>query len=512
VSGDLVLGVDCSTTACKAIVWDAEGRARAEGRSPIALLNPGPDAYEQDAEHWWVACGEAIGRAATALSDAERKCIRALCITHQRETFVVTDEASKPLHRALVWMDARCREAVKRAVARVGAERLHAISGKPACTTPSLYKLLFLLEEAAKTLPKQRLRVLDVHAFLAWRLTGRCATSLASADPLGLVDMQARSWSDELLALAGLDRSNVPELLEPGAAIGVVTESAARHCGIAPGLPVVAGAGDGQAAGLGAGIVGPGRAYLNLGTAIVSGVLAGNYAVDPAFRTLYAATPGSYFLETDLKGGTFTLSWLAEKWLRASDVDRALAELEARAETLPAGSDGLMLVPYWNAVMNPYWDDDATGIAIGWHGAHEPAHLYRAILEGIAFEQRLHSSGVEKASGQAIREFVVMGGGSKSALWCRILADTLGKRMVRAATPEATALGAGILAAVAAGVHPDLGSAISAMTSTGETVDPGPSQATYERLYSDVYVSLYPALQKPLARLAALRRSSSLDP
>ena len=306
----------------------------------------------------------------------------------------------------------------------------------------------------AAELSKRRLRVLDVHGFLAWRLTGRFATSLASADPLGLVDMQARSWSDELLALAGLDRSSVPELLEPGAVIGVVSDAAARHCGITPGLPVVAGAGDGQAAGLGAGIVGPERAYLNLGTAIVSGVLTAKYDVDAAFRTLYAATPGSYFLETDLKGGTFTLNWLAEKWLRAGDVDKALAELESRAASLPPGADGLMLVPYWNAVMNPYWDDDATGIVVGWHGAHEPAHLYRAILEGIAFEQRLHTSGVEQASGQTIREFVVMGGGSKSALWRRILADTLGKRIVSAANPEATALGAGIWRRSAPGYTP----------------------------------------------------------
>ena len=509
MSGELVLGVDSSTTACKAIVWDANGSARAEGRAPIALENPGPDAYEQDAEQWWSACGEAIGRAMSALSDADRKHVRALCVTHQRETFVVTDEDGKPLHPALVWMDARCRDAVKRAVTRKGSESLHSISGKPACTTPSLYKLLFLLEEAAAELSKRRLRVLDVHAFLVWRLTGRCRTSLASADPLGLVDMQARAWSSDLLALAGLDSSSVPELVEPGSVIGSVTEAAARHCGLASGLPVIAGAGDGQAAGLGAGIVGPGRAYLNLGTAIVSGVLTEDYAIDPAFRTLYAATPGSYFLETDLKGGTFTLSWLAEKWLRANDIDRALAELESRAAALPPGSDGLMLVPYWNAVMNPYWDDDATGIAVGWHGAHEPAHLYRAILEGIAFEQRLHSSGVEKASCQTIREFVVMGGGSKSALWRQIIADTLGKPIVRAASPEATSLGAGILAAVAAGLHPDLKSAIAVMTRTGDVVEPGPSQALYERLYSDVYLSLYPALQKSLARLAALRRDGS---
>ena len=498
-----MLGVDCSTTACKAIAWDGRGRAHAEGRAAIALANPGPDAYEQDAEQWWSACGEAIRSAVSALGEPRR--VGALCITHQRETFVVTDEASRPLYPALVWMDARCRDAVKRAVARAGADRLHAISGKPPCTTPSLYKLLFLLEEVLPEAARRGLRLLDVHGFLVWRATGCFATSLASADPLGLVDMRARAWSAELLALAGLDTSAVPELCEPGAVIGGLTEDAARHCGLPSGLPVVAGAGDGQAAGLGAGIVGPGRAYLNLGTAIVSGVLSNEYAIDRAFRTLYAATPGSFFLETDLKGGTFTLSWLAEKWLHAGDVDAALGELESRARSLPPGSDGLVLVPYFNAVMNPYWDDDATGIVVGWHGAHEPVHLYRAILEGIAFEQRLHSSGVERASGQTIEEFVVMGGGSKSALWRQILADTLGKPIVRAANPEATALGAGMLAAAATGLHPDLASAVAAMTATGEVTEPGPLRDAYERLYSEVYVGLYPALESALSRLTALR-------
>jgi xylulokinase len=132
--------------------------------------------------------------------------------------------------------------------------------------------------------------------------------------------------------------------------------------------------------------------------------------------------------------------------------------------------------------------------------------LYRAILEGIAFEQRLHTSGVERASAQTVREFVVMGGGSKSALWRRILADTLGKPIVCAANPEATALGAGILAASAAGLHANVESAIAKMTATGEVIEPGPARASYERLYSEVYSELYPALRRPLARLSALRR------
>src|SRR5688572_525815 len=139
----LVLGVDASTTACKAIVWDAQGRAVSEGRRAIALENPAPDAYEQDAETWWTATTGAVRDAVTRLGEGRIKDIAALCIANQRETCVVTDERGVPLHRALVWMDSRCRQEVGTAAAVLGADRIHHISGKPACTTPSFYKLLF---------------------------------------------------------------------------------------------------------------------------------------------------------------------------------------------------------------------------------------------------------------------------------------------------------------------------------------------------------------------------------
>jgi xylulokinase len=499
----VVIGVDCSTTACKAIAWDARGAARSEGRSGIDLSNPEPDAWEQDANAWWHAtvssvldCVEGLG------ADAE---VRALCVTHQRETFVLTDARGEPLHPALVWMDARCRAQVRAALARRSFEEIHDISGKPPCITPSLYKLLYLLERVAG-LRAQRPRLLDVHGFVIGKLTGRFATSLASADPLGLVDMRGRCWSPELLALAELDPSALPELVEPGAEIGRVGAEAARACGLPAGLPVIAGAGDGQASGLGAGIVAPGRAYLNLGTAVVSGVLSHEYRVDRAFRTLYAAQPGSYLLETDLKGGTFILTWLAKHWLggETRSVSAALAELEAEARKLPAGADGLLLVPYWNGVMNPYWDDDASGITVGWHGGHRPAHLYRATIEGIALEQRLHTSGVEQVAGP-ISELVVMGGGSESDLFCQLLADVLAKPIVRARSAEATSLGAGVLAAVGAGLHPDLPSAVAAMTGTGARFTPGENSGFYDRLYREAYAPLYPALRPALEALSRLR-------
>ncbi|HLV20787.1 MAG TPA: FGGY family carbohydrate kinase [Polyangiaceae bacterium] len=501
-AGDLVLSVDCSTTACKAIVWDAAGGEVASGRQGFPLLNPVPDGYEQDAGDWSSALFAAIGEAVRQLTPERRRAIRALGLTHQRETFVLTDRGGQPLLPAVVWMDSRCRRHVELAQARLDPDEIHRISGKPVCTTPSLYKLMFLLAEHPEV-ARQAPMVLDVHGYLAFALTGRFATSLASADPTGLIDMQARDWSPELLELAGIGRAQLAELFAPGAVFGVLQPDAATRCDLPPGLPVVAGAGDGQAAGLGAGISGPGRAYLNLGTAIVSGVLSRTYTTDRAFRTMYGALPDSYFLETDLKGGTFTLGWLVETLLERDGSE--LARLEQQARALPPGAGGLLLLPYFNAVMNPYWDDDASGAILGLDGSHGPAHLLRAALEGIALEQRLHSRAVEAASGVPIDELVVMGGGSESDLFCQIVADVLDRRIVRARSAQATSLGAAILAASAAGLHPDIAAATRAMTADGDAFEPGPHREIYDRLFNEAYVGLYPALKNTMHALKRLR-------
>lgn len=496
---DLVLGIDASTTACKAIAFDGRGHVVAEGRAPIALMHPTPDAWEQDAESWWSALAEASRELLTKV-DASR--IVGLSIAQQRETFVVTNDRGEPLAPGIVWMDHRCKSEVRRAVAAIGEERLHGVSGKPPCTTPSLYKMMGLFAREPTLLGRTG-KVLDVHAFLAWRLTDRCATSLASADPTGMIDMTTCEWSAELLALAGLDRRHVPELVLPGAVLGRVTREASAATGLPEGIAVIAGAGDGQAAGLGAGLVDGTTAYLNLGTAVVSGVLSPRYRHANAFRTLFAAQPGSYFFETDLQGGTFTVTWLVEKLL-GRRMPEALAELEAQASRVAPGSHGLLVVPYWNGVMNPYWDDFASGLVVGLRAHHGPGELLRALYEGLAFEQRLHTMGVEEALGSRVEELVVVGGGSKSALFCQIVADVLARPIARASTPEATALGAAMLAAVALGMHPTLEAAAKAMTARGERFLPGEASRDYDALF-DVYRTIYPALRAPLAELERCR-------
>ncbi len=266
------------------------------------------------------------------------------------------------------------------------------------------------------------------------------------------------------------------ELVEPGSVIGLVTPEAAQATGLPSGLPVVAGAGDGQCAGLGANATGDGRAYLNLGTAVVSGAMSKEYLTDRAFRTLYAPIAGSFFVEHVLRGGVFTIGWFVDKFaadLRNSWLPLSPEELlEAAAAKVPPGAAGLMLVPYWNNVMNPYWDPSASGIMIGWTGVHGREHFYRAILEGIAYEQRLVGDAMMAATGQRFTAYVTMGGGSRSTLWCQIVADVTGVPVLRSTSTEATCLGAGILAAAAMGWYGDVKQAADAMTGTAERFDP----------------------------------------
>lgn len=504
---DLLVGVDASTTAVKAIVFDRDGAIVSEGRHPIGLANPESDGWEQDAEEWWSAFERAVARAISSLTPEQVGAVRAIAVANQRETFVLVDAAGKPLHPALVWMDARCRPEVTAATRALGAERLHELTGKPACVTPSFYKAAYLLTRKAPELRAAAPRLLDVHAFLALRMTGELVTSIAAADPLGLSSITTLDWAEPLLAYLGLTRESVPRLVAPGAVMGTLTPEAARRLKLPAGLPVVAGAGDGQAAGLGAGITTGDRAYMNLGTAIVSGVLSHAPRLDRAFRTLAGAVPGTFFLETDLKGGLFTVGWLIDKWLgrgrRTSD-EEIIRELDREARALRPGSGGLVVVPYWNGVMNPYWDDDATGIVMGFRGDHGPAHMYRAILEGIAFEERLHSRAVETATGTPLRELVVMGGAAQSDLFCQILADVLERPIVRAGTHEATALGAAMLAAIGTAVHASADDAARVMTRVGATFTPGPASPAYARLFDEVYAGLFPEVRARMARLREL--------
>jgi xylulokinase len=462
-----VIGIDCSTTATKAVVWDEMGNSVAEGRAAFPLESPRSGWYEQDAEKWWrsimTALKEAAARVDTGL-------IRAIGITHQRESFVCTDDEGRPLRQAILWLDARSY----REVDRYGSDRFHEITGKPPSMTPALYKLFWLRTNEPELLDRTS-RVLDVHAFLVRRLTGEWRTSWACADPLGLLDMQSFDWSDEILGEIGLERGQMVELSPPGSIVGELDEDVANETGLPPGLPVVGGAGDGQAAGLGANVTEAGKAYLNLGTALVSGTYSDDYSWGREFRT-----PADLGLD-----------------LSAEQV------LETAAGQVPPGAEGLLLLPYLNAASTPYWDSQARGVLFGLRGTHNKAHVYRAVLEGLAFEQRVETEAMERALGQPVERFFAMGGGSRSPLFCQMIADITGRPVTACQEVETTCLGAAMMAAATMDDTDDLREVAAKMSGEGASYEPDEKRsALYDRIYNDVFKELYPRLADLFPALA----------
>jgi xylulokinase len=496
MTADLVIGIDCSTTAAKAVVWDATGRAVAVGRRGYGLTHVRSGWVEQHAPDWWTATSEALAEAVAKVGATR---IAGIAITHQRETFVCLDQAGEPIRPAITWMDVRATAEV----AAFGTAEVHRITGKPPNPTPAWYKLLWLKAHEPETIARTA-HVVDVAGYLVQKLTGEWATSWACADPLGLVDLERFDYDDGLLGMAGLSRQQVSRLLPPGAIAGGLLASVAAQLGLPAGLPIVIGAGDGQSAGLGCNVTRPGRAYLNLGTGTVSGVHADRYSHATAYRTMGGPVPGSYILETFIGGGTQNVVWFVEQMGVTKDAPGKSPEqiMEEAASAVPPGAGGLLCLPYWTGAMTPYWDGHARGAFVGVSGLHGKAHMYRALLEGIALEQRLLTTGVEQATGQKIEEILMLGGGSRSPLWCQIIADVLGRSVKLVREQESTALGAGIHAAAALGLHSSLHAAADAMTGIDRSFEP--DLALHER-YSgifDAYRSIYPGLKSTFQLIA----------
>lgn len=493
-SGDLVVGLDCSTTSTKAIAFDRNGTMVAYANEAIPLFSPQPNYYEQDAEDWWRSARTALKKITNEI-DPDR--IAALAVSNQRETFVALDRDGKFLRPAIVWLDERCKDEVEPFAKKIGKNRIHQITGKPADYAPVVYSLAWMKKNEPDVFKKIGM-LCDVHTYIVWKLTSSFKTSWASADPLGLFDLKNKKWSPVILKALELRENHLPETFCPGTILGRISELASKTTGLSANTIIVAGGGDGQAAGLGSNVLTPHRAYLNLGTAVVAGIYGNQYKTDKAFRTMSSCSDSGYYYECSLRAGTFAIDWLIRKVLNIDPVREPdiYKELESDAEKIPIGSDGLLHLPYLCGVMNPYWDINARGAFIGLSSSHTRGHIYRSILEGIAFEQLLAVSSVENAIGTRLNEFVTIGGGAANRLWCSILANVTGKNICVPETTEASGLGAAIAAAVGAGWYKSFKKAARRMTGTRKEIKPdGQNRKTYSRLFA-YYKRIYPVLRR----------------
>ena len=492
----LVLGLDVSTTATKAILVDGTGAVSGIGTAEYGYETPRPLWSQQDPELWWTATGAAVRQALVA-AGAGGDDVRAIGLTGQMHGAVLLDAADRPLRPAILWNDQRTGAECDAIRAAVGAERLVAITGNDAITGLTAPKLLWVRAHepdvwarvASVLLPKDYVRL---------RLTGTRVLDTADGSGTGLFDLAARGWSAEVLAALELDRRLFPETLEGPDVTGTLTAAAAEATGLRTGTPVVAGGGDQSANAIGVGALDPGVVALSLGT---SGVVfaATDRPIVEANGRVHAfchAIPDRWHLMSVMLSAAGSLRWFRD----ALAPGVAFGDLVEEAGTVPAGSEGLWFLPYLTGERSPHPDPLARGAFIGLTVAHRRPHLVRAVLEGVAFGLR---DGLDLMVGAGMPppdQIRASGGGLASPIWRQILADVLGAEIAGVATTEGAAYGAALLAAPAAGLTASVAEAAAAFVRITPQAQPGQEADAYVERHS-LYRELYPALAPIFPRM-----------
>lgn len=467
----LVVGIDLGTQSLKAVVCDEHLTVRGAHAVAIATAHPAPDRVEQDPRAWEAALAPAIGGALAAAGVAPRD-IAALALTGQLDGCVAVDASGAPVHPALIWQDRRASAEA----ARVPAADVFARTGQVADASHLAPKAAWLRAHGVRAA-----RFHQPVSYLVARLTGEAVIDPSLASTTMLLDLARACWSRSMLDAYALTEAELPELRATCAVAGALTAEGARWTGLSAGTLVAVGTGDDFTNVLGAGITEPGEIICAIGTAEVVGTLArapvlDRVAREPLVETHVFPTADAYLIEHPgwLAGGA--VRWACELLGLPDD-----AALDRLAATAPPGAGGVTVLPAFAGAMTPVWRPHARATIHGLGAAHGQAHVARAVLEGLAFQTR---DVVDRLRAMQLpaRAVLLVGGGARSRIWAQLRADVLGLAHRTLGNVDTSPLGAAMIAAVAAGVHPDLASAARLVAAPGETFVAAPSPA-FEEAY-----------------------------
>ncbi|MEQ7874513.1 xylulokinase [Sphingomonas sp. ASV193] len=480
----MFLGIDIGTSAVKAVLVDADGRLVEEASAPLSVARQQPLWSEQSPDDWWTATEAAV----ESLDPARRRQVRAIGLAGQMHGATLLGADDRPLRPAILWNDGRAEaecdafEAAAPDSRRIAANRAFA-----GFTAPKLLWVrghepdLFAATETV-LLPKDYVRL---------AMTGDKATDASDASGTLWLDVGARDWSGALLAATGLERRHMPTLYEGTEATGMLRAEVARRWGMDP-VPVAAGGGDNAAAAVGAGVVRDGEAFLSLGTSGVSFVATDSLrgAPDSGLHAFCHALPGQWHQMAVMLSAAACLDWAAA--IMGIDV----AGLVAAAERAAPDATPVFL-PYLTGERTPHADANARGAFVGMTASTGQAEIARAVLDGVAMGLR-DGLDVIVGAGSRVDRFTVVGGGSRSPFWGRLLASALGRPLdYRDGAAVGPALGAARLAMIAAG-GADSASA-TRPPPLRETIDPDPREAerfaALQPRFRDLYADLHSSRQ-----------------
>jgi sugar (pentulose or hexulose) kinase len=501
---DYILAIDCGTQSVRALVFDLRGNLVHRVRVPIEpYFSEQPGWAEQRPGYFWdslcAAC-QHLWRESPVPGDA----LAGVALTTQRATMVNVDERGQPLRPAIVWLDQRRTEGLPPVKGLWGlAFRLGGVAETVAYLQAEAEANWIRTQQ--REIWERTYKYLFLSGYLTYRLVGRFVDSVGCQVGYLPFDYKRLTWSrrsDWKWQAVPMDEQVLPELVPPAVVLGEITRQAAEETGIPAGLPLIAAAADKACEVVGAGCLEPNRACLSYGTTATVNTTSHRYVeVIPMIPPYPSAVPGAYNLEVQIYRGYWMVSWFRQEFGHREEqlahVQRCAPEelLDELVEAASPGSMGLILQPYWSPGLR-HPGPEAKGAIIGFGDVHTRAHMYRAIMEGLAYALRDGLERTQRRLRVRTTEVRVAGGGSQSDAAMQVTADIFNLPACRPHTFETSGLGAAMDAAVGLGLHPDFDTAVAEMTRVSRVFEPRPEvRDIYEGLYQNVYKRMYRRLQ-----------------
>jgi ribulokinase len=489
-----LLGVDGGTESIRAIVFDLEGRPKGSHASEYQTQFPKPGWAEQHPEDWWRAMGQAA-RGALAAGGIAPDQVIAMAVDTTCCSVVALDADGTPLRPAMIWMDVRsAAEAADVAATGDPALRINS-NGKGLVSAEWMIPKSLWMKRHQPELFANAARICEYQDYINWRLTGRWVASLDNASirwhyqsreggvPRSLI---------ETLGLSELEEKWPSRIVRPGDVIDVLTKDAAAHLGLQPGIPVAQGGADAFIGVIGLGVTEPGEMALITGSSHLQlGVAARPVHAQGVWGTyMDAVYPDKPIIEGGQTSTGSVIAWFKRHFASQTTFDA----MNEEATTIEPGCEGLVVLDHFQGNRTPYTDAMSRGAITGLTLKHTPAHVYRAIIEGICLGTKV----IVENFGAAFqaRRIVVAGGATHSPLWLQIHADTIGAPLELTEVPDAPALGCAILAARGAERFATIEEGTKAMVRTARTIAPNEANASRYDAFYPQYLELYAALKK----------------
>ncbi len=494
MNGIYVLGIDVGTTALKAVVLERERGVVAQAERPHKLLSPYPGWAEEEPERWWTTTIEAIRE---LLHNVPAERVAGIGVSGMVPAMVLLDSSGKPLRRSIQQNDARTVAEVEELRAEIDPQEFFSITGGMPNQQNIDPKWRWLLKHEPHVM-KQVASLCGSYDFIVYRLTGQLSLEENWAAESGLYDVREHRWHIPYLEHAGIDKSILPRVRRPTEIVGGVSEEVARQMGLRAGTPVVAGSADHVAAALAAGLTQSGDVLLKFGGAGDILYCDSRPNPDPHFYFDYHDIPGLTLINGCMAASGSLVKWFARELAGGMP----LAALDAEAEVIPAGSGGIVVLPYFLGEKTPIFDASARGVFAGVMLHHTRAHLYRAVLEAVCYGFAHHLALLREA-GRPIRRLCAADGGSRSKLWMQIAADVVNQPLQVVGGEATSALGAAYVAAMGTGLFDDWNQ-IQRFIVQGPLYGPRYADAERYRKGFALYRDLYLRLQTLLPELGKL--------